>query len=75
MKDMKSDIKDKYSKAAAEIKGINCSEDSRNYLVLFSFICELAMDAYLKKQMIEQIADEIMKDKVPAKGNHKKEKE
>jgi hypothetical protein len=33
------------------------------------------MDAYLKKQMIEQIADEIMKDKVPAKGNHKKEKE
>jgi hypothetical protein len=75
MKDMKSDIKDKYSKAAAEIKGINCPEDSRNYLVLFSFICELAMDAYLKKQMIEQIADEIMKDKVPAKGNHKKEKE
>ena len=43
-------------------------EDSdRQFLQLFSFICELAFDVYLKKQMIERLADEIRDEYPPAK--------
>ena len=34
-------------------------EEDRDYLQLFSFICMLSFDVYLKKQMIEQIIDEM----------------
>ena len=32
---------------------------------LFSFICMLSFDVYVKKQMIEQIIDEMREDKNP----------
>jgi len=72
---IKPDIKDKYSKAAAEMKGIKCSEEEREYLTLFAFVSELALDVYAKKQMIEQIADELSAESAPVKIRKKKEKE
>lgn len=39
----------------------------KDALHLFSFICELAFDVYLKKQMIERLADEIRDEYPPAK--------
>lgn len=38
-------------------------EEDRDYLQLFSFICMLSFDVYLKKQMIEQIIDEMRSSK------------
>ena len=37
----------------------NAPEEERDYLQLFSFVCMLSFDVYLKKQMIEQIIDEM----------------
>ena len=41
----------------------NAPEDERDYLQLFSFVCMLSFDVYLKKQMIEQIIDEMREEK------------
>ena len=41
----------------------NAPEDEREYLQLFSFVCMLSFDVYLKKQMIEQIIDEMRAEK------------
>ena len=38
-------------------------KDEREYLQLFSFVCMLSFDVYLKKQMIEQIIDEMREEK------------
>lgn len=45
----------------------------REYLRLFSFICELAFDVYLKKQMLELIAEQLRQE-APAEGKKKKER-
>ena len=34
-------------------------EEDREFLQLFSFICLLSFDVYLKKQMIEHMVDEL----------------
>ena len=34
---------------------------------LFAFICELAFDVFLKKQMIERLADELRDENPPKK--------
>ncbi len=36
-------------------------------LQLFAFICELAFDVFLKKQMIERLADELRDANPPKK--------
>ena len=41
----------------------NEPEDEREYLQLFSLVCMLSFDLYLKKQMIEQIIDEMREEK------------
>ena len=38
-------------------------EEDREYLQLFSLVCMLSFDVYLKKQMIEQIIDQMRADK------------
>lgn len=49
-------------------------EDSdRQFLQLFSFICELAFDVYLKKQMIELIAEQLRQEN-PPEGKKKKDR-
>lgn len=45
----------------------------REYLRLFSFVCELAFDVYLKKQMIELIAEELRQE-TPTDGKRKKDR-
>lgn len=35
----------------------NASDEEREYLTLFTFVCELAFDVYVKKYMIEQICE------------------
>lgn len=37
----------------------NAPEEDRDFLKLFSFICLLSFDVYVKKMLIEQMIDEL----------------
>lgn len=53
-------------------------EESREFLKLFSFICFLSFDVYMKKQLIEKLIDEIKKgsfQKEDLKAEEKKSEE
>lgn len=69
MERLKEDVREKYNAAQ------NCFEDvdepDREALRLFSFICELAFDVYLKKQMIERLTDEIRAESPSSKKKEK----
>ncbi len=43
----------------------------QEYLRLFAFICELSFDVYLKKQMIEMLADQLRSEEPPADKHRK----
>ena len=43
-------------------------EDDRDYLQTFAFICLLSIDVYVKKQLIEHLADEISEEHTPKKN-------
>lgn len=43
-------------------------EDDRDYLQTFAFICLLSIDVYVKKQLIEHLADEIAEKRDPKKN-------
>lgn len=67
---LKDDIKEKLEASKqcfTDIDGIDGES-----LRMFAFICELAFDVYLKKQMIERLVDEF-RDEMP-QNNKKKDK-
>ena len=43
-------------------------EEDRDYLQTFAFICLLSIDVYVKKQLIEHLADEISEEHAPKKN-------
>lgn len=47
----------------------DADEENREFLRLFSFICTLSFDVYVKKQLIEKLVDEL-----PPSGNGKHKK-
>ncbi len=47
-------------------------EEDRDYLQLFSLVCMLSFDVYLKKLMIEQIIDQMRADKDEGKPGKEK---
>ena len=65
MKNLKADAAAKFERAMETFKDAPVTGEERDYLQLFSFICELSFDVYLKKQMIEMLADEL-KAELPA---------
>ncbi len=63
------DIAKSYQKAMEQFEDIdNLSEEDLDELRTFAFICNLSFDVYIKKQLIEQLIDEM-----PA-PQHKKQK-
>ena len=67
---LKEDVKEKFEKAKETFPtAAEGSEDPENAesLQLFAFICELAFDVFLKKQMIERLADELRDANPPKK--------
>ena len=54
---LKTEIKETYAKA--ETSFADAPEGDREYLQLFSFICSLSFDVYIKKLMIEKIIDDL----------------
>ena len=67
---LKEDVKEKFEKAKETFPfGAEGSAEPENAesLQLFGFICELAFDVFLKKQMIERLADELRAENPPKK--------
>lgn len=62
---LKADVNLKYERASETFQ--DAEEEDRDYLQLFSFVCELAFDVYLKKQMIESIIDQLREKDEPKK--------
>lgn len=65
---LKNDIKEKFKLAKATFsdddkKSAYLSEEDKEELRLFSFICELSFDVYLKKLLIEKLCDSISEEK------------
>ena len=54
---MKKDVARKYHRSKETFQ--EASEEDREFLQLFSFICMLSFDVYVKKQMIEKMIDEL----------------
>ncbi len=50
----------KFDAASQTFKDYDCED--REYLQLFAFISELAFDVYLKKQMIEILAEQLRQE-------------
>ncbi len=66
---MKEDLIRKYETSGQTF--CDSPEEERNFLQLFSFICMLSFDVYVKKQVIEKLIDQLPD---PEKKNKKKER-
>lgn len=67
VKSLAKDVISKYEQASQVFTGED--EEDREFLQTFSFICMLAFDVYMKKQMIENMIDEL-KLKSESKNPH-----
>ena len=56
---IKTDIASKFQKAMDTFQDVSEEDGDQDYLKLFSFICELSFDVYMKMQMIEQLTDQL----------------
>jgi len=54
---LQQDILDKYNISQNTFEDVD--EQDREFLTLFSFICMLSFDVYVKKQLIEKIIDQL----------------
>ncbi|MGN1188514.1 MAG: hypothetical protein ACI4R6_08460, partial [Lachnospiraceae bacterium] len=52
------DIISMFKKAENSFENVS-SEEEKEYLQIFSFICYLCFDMYMKKEMVENIIDEL----------------
>ena len=59
MSSIKADITSKFQKAMDTFQDVSEEDGDQDYLKLFSFICELSFDVYMKMQMIEQLTDQL----------------
>lgn len=57
---LKNDIATKFKTAEQTFE--NAPEENRKFLQMFSFICMLSFDVYMKKLLIEKMIDNIMVD-------------
>ena len=62
---LKEDVRAKFHAASETFA--DAGYEDREYLRLFAFICELAFDVYLKKQMIELLAEQLREENPPKK--------
>lgn len=58
---MKADIVDKFKIAEQTFE--DAPEESREFLRIFSFICMLGFDVYMKKLLVEKLIDGLAEDK------------
>ena len=68
--DLAKDVMKKFDRSKRVFDDVE-GEEEKEFLSIFSFISMLSFDVYLKKQMIEQIIDDLL---VPAPKAHKEGK-
>lgn len=71
------DLIRKISKAKESFSSVENEED-KDFLSMFSFICMLSFDIYMKKQILEKMIDNVIKpekNEPPKKDTSKKENE
>ena len=56
---LKEDIKRSYETSATTFSNVNVGEHDKEFLQIFSFICALSFDVYVKKQIIEELIDKF----------------
>lgn len=67
---LKEDVKIKYELAQQSFGGV--SEEEKEFLEKFSFICLLSLDVYVKKMIIEKLVDELRTKEGPEKKQPEK---
>jgi len=70
---LKRDIMKKYETAQGTFT--EAPEEEQEFLRIFSFICELSFDVYVKQLLIEKLIDGIRKPEEKAKADNKAKKE
>ena len=60
VENLKKDLMEKYDTASKSFA--DAGEKDREFLTIFSFICLLSFDVYMKKQLIESIIDSFPSD-------------
>ena len=60
VENLKKDLMEKYDTASKSFA--DAGEKDRDFLTMFSFICLLSFDVYMKKQLIESIIDSFPSD-------------
>ncbi len=58
---LKKDVMEKYNCSSKTFE--NAPEENKEFLKLFSFICLLSFDVYMKKMLIEKLIDEMKETK------------
>lgn len=69
---LKKDVVDKFRISEGTFK--DAPEDSREFLQIFSFICMLSFDVYVKKMLIEKMIDGMHDKKTEAKTRKETDK-
>lgn len=72
IEEMKKDIQEKYKKSSKTFE--NVSEDDKEFLQMFSMICSLVFDVYVKKILIEKIIDDYVEKKTNKEDDTKNKK-
>ena len=67
MERLKADVSAKFERAMKTFSDTPAESEDQEYLRLFSFVCELSFDVYLKMRLIERIADQLRRDEPPVK--------
>lgn len=67
---LKQDVLEKYTRSEKVFPGID--KEEQEFLRLFSFICMLSFDIYVKKQMLETLIDKLPKKEDKKPKNEKK---
>ena len=73
MEHLEADLRDKYE--ASQKTFADSDEEDAEYLRLFSYICYLSYDVFVKKMLIERLLDEVSEKKQSQAEAQKREKE
>lgn len=68
--ELKKDVLEKYQKASHTFE--NSPKEEQDFLHIFSFICMLSFDVYVKKMLIEKLIDSITKEEPKKKSDDTK---
>ncbi len=73
LENIKTDIIKSYDEAMGDFNG--APESEQDYLKLYSFVCKLSCDVFVKKLLIEKIVDSLKEHRIQTSDSKNKPKE